>query len=87
MGFYTDNKRSVLESALAALEKVGSGDPTAYHVEGTNSRGQLTEARPDIQSEARFNSITRRVAVIRDCRAAIREELIYMLSDAETRVD
>lgn len=45
------------------------------------------DARPDIQSEDRFNSIYSRCEAIEAAVKALRQELVYKLSPAETRVD
>lgn len=48
---------------------------------------QDSDARPDIQSEDRFNSIYSHCKAIEAAKAALRQELVYKLSPAETRVD
>lgn len=88
---WVNNKRQLLEATLTALEKVGTREPTAYHLpsEKTNygqPTGEMMPARPDIQSEARYNAIMERIAAIEAAKKAIRAELVYRLTPSDETV-
>lgn len=82
---WVNNKRQLLEATLTALEKVGTGEPEAYHLPSEETHygvptGKMRAARPDLQSEARYNAILERVATIEAAKKAIRAELVYRLT-------
>lgn len=88
---WVNNKRQLLEATLTALEKVGTREPTAYHLPSEemhygNPTGKMKPARPDLQSEARYNAIIERIAAIEAAKKAIRAELVYRLTPSDETV-
>lgn len=95
MSSFINNKRIQLEKVLTALESLDTGRPTPYHLPvlerpESKAAGMIStphgEARPDIQSEARYNTINKHIDAIEAAKKSLRQELVYKLSPAETRV-
>lgn len=84
MGHWVDNKRQILESALTALERIGTQRPTAYHLEreGRNHYGHpvMFPPSPQTQSKARYDAINARIDAVEAAEKALRAEIVYRLT-------
>lgn len=96
MSDWLNNTNKQYMKALEALYDLGTGDPVPYHLSTDDAvaLGYIASttlghraARPDIQSEARFNSIMQRTKAVRDAIDAIKAEMVYSLQPKALRVD
>ncbi len=87
MSDWLNNTNKQYLAATEALYKLGRREPTPYHLPRTDHAGRIIEARPDIQSEARYNSIMARTKAVNAAIAAIEAEMVYSLQPADKRED
>lgn len=92
---WRNNTNKQYMKALEALQDLGTRDATPYHLSADEADAQgiprhglvQLQGRPDIQSEARYNTIMQRTQAVKAAIAAIKAEMVYNLQPATDRVD